>query len=70
MIRGNSGSAAGQAHLVRRLPQLPPQLARIIAQVDHKQRSDARHSTHFYIIAAGQAVCHGLDQREPNRLVT
>src|ERR1700722_7636444 len=58
-----------ETHLMSRLPKALTQLAKRRPQVDHRQRSDARHSTHSPIIVAAQAACHRLDLRESNRLV-
>jgi hypothetical protein len=55
-----------EAHLVGHVAQAFSQLARAVAQVHFGQRRDARHSRHLSIIGAGDTVCHGLDQREPN----
>jgi hypothetical protein len=51
------------------LAQAFPQLARTVAQVHFGERRDGRHNCHLPIIVAGEAVCDGLDQQEPNQLV-
>jgi hypothetical protein len=58
-----------EAHLVGGLAQAFPQLARSVAQVHFGERRDGRHNCHLPIIVAGEAVCDGLDQQEPNQLV-
>jgi hypothetical protein len=58
-----------EAHVVGGLAQAFPQLASRVAQVHFGQRGDGQHNCHLPIISAGEAVCDGLDQHEPNRLV-
>jgi hypothetical protein len=58
-----------ESHLVGDLAQAFLQLARRVAQVHFGQRGDRRHYCHLSIIAAGEALRHGPDQHEPNRLV-